>query len=237
MKTLVVGEKQSDKVQDSKVQDSKVQDSKVQRAEKQAAITDRRVTGTRVTRLHAMVGAIAVLAGDDCARMPQMYEEDSTPYVPHNRNFYTGRDVPRNKPCPCGSGKKYKKCCMRTDRPMRDGETPAPPTPPEPEPRHAITIMPSTGQIVHCCSHVSGELTEHEVLVDLAKLPECSNCGTPVYHGQPVWAGCSECRYAVSPEVIRSKSSTELIVWNENEPVTWPAMWYERTDDPSLKCD
>ena len=27
--------------------------------------------------------------------------------------FYVGRDAGRNEPCPCGSGKKYKKCCMR----------------------------------------------------------------------------------------------------------------------------
>lgn len=31
----------------------------------------------------------------------------------NNRTPYVGRDVPRNKPCPCGSGKKYKRCCMR----------------------------------------------------------------------------------------------------------------------------
>ena len=24
-----------------------------------------------------------------------------------------GKKVGRNEPCPCGSGKKYKKCCMR----------------------------------------------------------------------------------------------------------------------------
>ena len=24
----------------------------------------------------------------------------------------TNRDVGRNDPCPCGSGKKYKKCCL-----------------------------------------------------------------------------------------------------------------------------
>ena len=25
--------------------------------------------------------------------------------------------VPRNAPCPCGSGRKYKKCCMKEIRP------------------------------------------------------------------------------------------------------------------------
>jgi uncharacterized protein YecA (UPF0149 family) len=24
---------------------------------------------------------------------------------------YVGKKVPRNSPCPCGSGKKYRKCC------------------------------------------------------------------------------------------------------------------------------
>jgi preprotein translocase subunit SecA len=24
---------------------------------------------------------------------------------------HTGREIGRNDPCPCGSGKKYKKCC------------------------------------------------------------------------------------------------------------------------------
>ncbi|MBW1792566.1 MAG: SEC-C domain-containing protein [Deltaproteobacteria bacterium] len=26
-----------------------------------------------------------------------------------------GPKIGRNKPCPCGSGKKYKKCCMEKD--------------------------------------------------------------------------------------------------------------------------
>lgn len=25
-----------------------------------------------------------------------------------------------NKPCPCGSGKKYKKCCFRTEKAKKD---------------------------------------------------------------------------------------------------------------------
>jgi preprotein translocase subunit SecA len=27
----------------------------------------------------------------------------------------SGPEIGRNDPCPCGSGKKYKKCCGRTD--------------------------------------------------------------------------------------------------------------------------
>jgi uncharacterized protein YecA (UPF0149 family) len=30
--------------------------------------------------------------------------------TPHNRQV---EPVGRNEPCPCGSGKKYKKCCMK----------------------------------------------------------------------------------------------------------------------------
>lgn len=35
----------------------------------------------------------------------------------------------RNDPCPCGSGKKYKKCCMGTDAASRAREQAACPTP------------------------------------------------------------------------------------------------------------
>ena len=33
----------------------------------------------------------------------------------NNPPLHVGRETGRNKPCPCGSGKKYKKCCMRHD--------------------------------------------------------------------------------------------------------------------------
>ena len=34
--------------------------------------------------------------------------------IQQNGNRYVGKPkkLPRNKPCPCGSGKKYKKCCL-----------------------------------------------------------------------------------------------------------------------------
>jgi len=35
-----------------------------------------------------------------------LYNEDNVQYVKESK------DVGRNDPCPCGSGKKYKKCCM-----------------------------------------------------------------------------------------------------------------------------
>ncbi len=33
--------------------------------------------------------------------------------LPKNRPVINGKKIGRNDPCPCGSGKKYKKCCLR----------------------------------------------------------------------------------------------------------------------------
>lgn len=44
--------------------------------------------------------------------------------------------VGRNQPCPCGSGKKYKQCCLAADEAAR---TPAPPPPP-PQPSFAALM-------------------------------------------------------------------------------------------------
>jgi hypothetical protein len=33
--------------------------------------------------------------------------------LPKNRPAIAGKKIGRNDPCPCGSGKKYKKCCLR----------------------------------------------------------------------------------------------------------------------------
>jgi preprotein translocase subunit SecA len=38
-------------------------------------------------------------------------EEDDEPLVP--QVIRTEPKIGRNEPCPCGSGKKYKKCCMQ----------------------------------------------------------------------------------------------------------------------------
>ncbi|TVR01723.1 MAG: hypothetical protein EA398_09260 [Deltaproteobacteria bacterium] len=38
-------------------------------------------------------------------------------------------DIARNAPCPCGSGRKYKQCCLRSGKRIRTTETG------EPEPR------------------------------------------------------------------------------------------------------
>ncbi len=52
-------------------------------------------------------GAADALADVDCDSDPWMGGLEGIPYV---------RETPRigrNDPCPCGSGKKYKKCCLR----------------------------------------------------------------------------------------------------------------------------
>ncbi len=36
-------------------------------------------------------------------------EEDEAPAEPAENRF---KNIGRNDPCPCGSGKKYKKCCL-----------------------------------------------------------------------------------------------------------------------------
>jgi len=44
------------------------------------------------------------------------YHLDELPSKPLKRGYYasvrTEPKIQRNEPCPCGSGKKYKKCCM-----------------------------------------------------------------------------------------------------------------------------
>ena len=41
--------------------------------------------------------------------------------------------IGRNDPCPCGSGKKYKKCCLAGDEAAARAARPAPPAAVEPE--------------------------------------------------------------------------------------------------------
>lgn len=38
-------------------------------------------------------------------------KEGQTPFVPVNNPVPTTKKIYPNDPCPCGSGKKYKKCC------------------------------------------------------------------------------------------------------------------------------
>ena len=41
-------------------------------------------------------------------QMQELYKFRHTPWVKVS-------DIGRNDPCPCGSGKKYKNCCLRKD--------------------------------------------------------------------------------------------------------------------------
>jgi uncharacterized protein YchJ len=43
------------------------------------------------------------------------YEEHATEYPPPPTAFAKIKN-PRNKPCPCGSGKKYKHCCLNKQK-------------------------------------------------------------------------------------------------------------------------
>ena len=46
------------------------------------------------------------------AKFQQMWHQAHTPWVRINKK------VGPNEPCPCGSGKKYKKCCMNNGGPV-----------------------------------------------------------------------------------------------------------------------
>ena len=50
-------------------------------------------------------------------RQVRTNREEEAPRTP----VRVGRKVGRNDPCPCGSGKKYKKCCMQRGTPALDG--------------------------------------------------------------------------------------------------------------------
>ena len=66
----------------------------------------RRSTAPRQFR-HAEASA---MAGGEQAAAPEGEPKRQTPVTRQ------GRKVGRNEPCPCGSGKKYKKCCWKKDQ-------------------------------------------------------------------------------------------------------------------------
>ena len=70
-------------------------------------------TGRTSLATMAILAATAELSSCDARAVKRMY-----PAPPrNNRTPYVGTLTGRNQPCPCGSGKKYKKCCMRKERP------------------------------------------------------------------------------------------------------------------------
>ena len=48
--------------------------------------------------------------------MTEASEHGGSEWRPTETYHRTERRIKPNEPCPCGSGKKYKHCCMRTDR-------------------------------------------------------------------------------------------------------------------------
>ena len=44
-------------------------------------------------------------------RLSKVFRQDMTEVIQHS-GFKKQQETGRNAPCPCGSGKKYKKCCM-----------------------------------------------------------------------------------------------------------------------------
>jgi len=55
---------------------------------------------------------LIVSAAAGVMRMHNYFKAHRNDYMPDNQTFVRpNRKVGRNEPCPCGSGKKYKKCC------------------------------------------------------------------------------------------------------------------------------
>jgi len=67
-------------------------------------------------------------AFDTCVEFKAYYKENATIAMQHEKSFFVCEEgvwyykegtlyntkIERNIPCPCGSGKKYKKCCAKT---------------------------------------------------------------------------------------------------------------------------
>jgi preprotein translocase subunit SecA len=66
---------------------------------------------------HGATGAFGADAGSAKSGDPYSggrHQDSGTDnYIPKDRDFKTGRKIGRNDPCPCQSGKKFKKCCGR----------------------------------------------------------------------------------------------------------------------------
>jgi hypothetical protein len=73
-------------------------------------------TVSRLARIKAAMAVVSAMGGP-----PPMPTIDARKRR-HNSSPYVGRDVPRNAPCPCGSGQKYKNCCMRLAAELAEAE-------------------------------------------------------------------------------------------------------------------
>ena len=82
--------------------------------------------------------------------------------------------VGRNDPCPCGSGKKYKRCCLPLDE---EREAMAPARGAVVAAHGAPTPAPGGGS----AKGYTEAALEREVYVLDPSEPECAVCGGPVY--------------------------------------------------------
>ena len=71
----------------------------------------RALQATRELRRGLIDDTLAEMSGWACFRMPEPASPPSGIIAP-TQPVVRGEKVGRNDPCPCGSGKKYKKCCM-----------------------------------------------------------------------------------------------------------------------------
>lgn len=78
----------------------------------------------QANKFHALIGQAAL----EYAAISLDYRQ--MPSAPTPRQPARSDKIGRNQPCPCGSGKKYKKCCLPNDRQTRERR----PDPVQPEP-------------------------------------------------------------------------------------------------------
>jgi hypothetical protein len=74
-----------------------------------------RLAGEQMAYLGDIIEALQRFHEDDSPRDEELFRDAEWPAdleeaLPYRNPF---RDVGRNDPCPCGSGKKFKKCCMQ----------------------------------------------------------------------------------------------------------------------------
>lgn len=72
-----------------------------------------------VMESRAEADKLVALIGDYNNTLPQWVLKGYTPEeaanMPRQSVVRTGRKIGRNEPCPCGSGKKYKNCCLKKE--------------------------------------------------------------------------------------------------------------------------
>ena len=67
-------------------------------------------------------GIIPLDLPDDSAEAPSFEAEKEEPGSDDRPDMSAFRNARRNDPCPCGSGKKFKRCCLRKVAMMSDGD-------------------------------------------------------------------------------------------------------------------